>query len=155
MATAHLIHGYIGAGKTTLAKSLEQRFQAVLFSLDDWVGRLFGDDPPTELFQEKAAIVLELMEPLWARCLELGLDVVLDFGFWRRAERNRARRVAHALGAETRLYLVESPEEEALARVARRNLVPGRVLYVSPETFANLKRLFEPLDPDEAFVIPS
>jgi predicted kinase len=57
------------------------------------MARLFGDDPPEESFAEKAEAILELLEPLWTRCLSLGLDVVLDYGFWRRKERDEVRAV--------------------------------------------------------------
>ena len=45
MATAHLIHGFLGAGKTTFARELEQNIPAIRFSHDEWMTRLYGDDP--------------------------------------------------------------------------------------------------------------
>jgi predicted kinase len=35
MATAHLIHGFLGVGKTTLARRLEQMIPAIRFSHDE------------------------------------------------------------------------------------------------------------------------
>jgi predicted kinase len=46
MATAHLIHGYLGAGKTTFARRLEEELPAIRFSHDEWMTNLYGDDPP-------------------------------------------------------------------------------------------------------------
>jgi predicted kinase len=46
MATAHLIDGYIGAGKMTFARSLEQELPANRFSHNEWTANLYGDDPP-------------------------------------------------------------------------------------------------------------
>ena len=80
MATAHLIHGFLGVGKTTLAQELEQTIPAIRFSHDEWMTRLYGDDPPVELFQEFCRRVSEQLEEVWSRCLELGVDVVLDIG---------------------------------------------------------------------------
>jgi predicted kinase len=34
MATAHLIHGFLGAGKTTLARQLERELPAIRFGAD-------------------------------------------------------------------------------------------------------------------------
>ena len=48
MPTAHLIHGYLGAGKTTFARQLERDIPAIRFSHDEWMVRLYGDDPPIE-----------------------------------------------------------------------------------------------------------
>jgi len=40
MPTAHLIHGYLGAGKTTFARQLERNIPAIRFSHDEWMVRL-------------------------------------------------------------------------------------------------------------------
>jgi hypothetical protein len=121
MATAHLLHGYIGAGKTTLAKRLEREKNAICFTPDEWMARLFGEDPPAETFQEKVSAVLELLEPLWIRCLALGIDVVLDYGFWRRGERDLTRQVVEGLGAKAVLYHLTCDDQVARSRVERRN----------------------------------
>jgi hypothetical protein len=152
VATAHLIHGYIGAGKTTLARRLELEVHAVRFTPDEWMSRLFGADPAAETFDDKASAILELMEPLWLRCLGLGLDVVLDFGFWRRSQRDHVRQRASEVGAAVMLYALACDEREALRRVAARNAEQDRGLYVAPATFELLKARFEPLGPDEQAV---
>jgi hypothetical protein len=149
MATAYLIHGYLGAGKTTFARRLEREVGAVRFTPDEWMSRLFGEDPPAAIFQDKAAAILEVMEPLWLRCLALGVDVVLDFGFWTRSERDRARRLAGEAAANTVIYSMECEDQEALRRVCARNAENAHGLYIAPETFALLKARFEALAPDE------
>jgi hypothetical protein len=37
MATAHLLNGYLGVGKTTLARRLEHELPAVRFTHDEWM----------------------------------------------------------------------------------------------------------------------
>lgn len=83
MPTAHLVFGFLGSGKTTLAKRLEVQHSAVRFTPDDWMARLFGEDPPAEPFQGRAAAIVDIMQPIWARCLSLERNVVLDYGFGR------------------------------------------------------------------------
>ncbi len=146
--TAHLVHGYIGAGKTTFARALEARLPAVRFSHDEWMVALYGQDPPAELFPEYARRVLALIDGQWTRCLALGLDVVLDLAFWSRAQRDETRRRAEALGARCRLYHLAAPDEEAWARVERRNAEPG-ALFIARSTFDRLRGRYEPLGPDE------
>lgn len=78
--------------------------------------------------------------------------MVLDYGFWCRAERDQARRLAETYGARTLLDKVDCPEDEARRRVATRNGQADRSLHIAPETFDVLKSRFEPLQVDEAFV---
>ena len=151
MATAHLIHGYLGAGKTTFARRLEVERRAVRFTPDEWMAGLFGEDPPENTFQRNLTNVLRLLEDLWLRCLVLGVDVVLDYGFWRRAERNHVRAIVKNVGAEVALYRLTCPDEEARTRVGKRNLDEGRSLFIAPATFETLKSRFEPLDSDEPY----
>src|ERR1700746_2255549 len=121
MATAHLIHGFLGVGKTTFARQLEERLPAIRFSHDEWMARLYGDDTPVEYFADFYRRVWEQMEDVWPRCLELGLNVVLDFGFWTRRERDAVRARVATIGAQSRLYRVTCAEEEAWRRIERRN----------------------------------
>ncbi len=117
MATAHLIHGFLGAGKTTLARALEQKLPAIRFSHDEWMARLYGIDPPIEHFQEYFRRVSDQIDTVWPRCLQLGLDVVLDLGFWTRRERDAARDKIERIGANACLYHVTCAEHEARRRI--------------------------------------
>jgi hypothetical protein len=152
MATAHLIHGYLGAGKTTLARRLERERSAIRLTPDEWMSRLFGPDPHAETFRAKETAILELMEPLWSKCLSQGVDVVLDFGFWRRIQRDRVRRLAGEVGANAVLYHVTCDDSEARRRIAGRNTRDSEGLYIAPETFDVLRPEFEALEPDEPAV---
>ena len=146
--TAHLVHGFIGAGKTTFAKRLVERLPAVRFTHDEWMVALYGSDPPAAEFPELARRVSGVIEAQWTRLLALGLDVVLDLNFWSRAQRDETRRTVEALGGRHRLYHLALPDEEAWARVARRNEEPG-ALYVARSTFETLRARYEPLAADE------
>jgi predicted kinase len=134
-----------------LAKRLEAEHKAVRFTPDEWMARLFGDDPPAESFPEKAEAILELLEPLWTRCLSLGLDVVLDYGFWRRKERDEVRALVERLGARACLYRLQCPDDEARRRIHARNHA-DHSLFIAPATYDALRSRFEPLGIDEACV---
>ena len=147
---AFLIFGEIGAGKTTFAKQLETSLPALRFSHDEWMRQLYGEDPLLEHFPAYYARVTALMETVWPRCLELGLSVVLDFGFWTRRERDAVRARVARLGFEHVLYALECPEEMRWRRVEARNLQQGRdSLYTARETFLSLHERVEPLEADE------
>jgi predicted kinase len=152
MATAHLIHGYIGAGKTTFALRLERDLCAIRFSHDEWVTALYGNDPPADLFSEYARRVTSVIWTLWPRCLVLGQDVILDLNFWSRVQRDEARRTAVENGGTYRLYRLHCAEETAWARVSDRNTRSNDCLYIARNTFELLKQRYEPLDADEEHI---
>ena len=123
MATLYLICGLPGSGKTTIAKEIEQAQGALLLSEDAWMETLFH----TGYDDEKRDTVKAVQWEIAARVLELGRDVVLDWGFWSRAERDDFRARARALGVRTVLRFADVPFDVLWARVARRNenLTPG------------------------------
>jgi predicted kinase len=152
MATAHLIHGYLGAGKTTFARQLERGLPAVRFSHDEWMTRLYGTDPPLEHFPEFYRRVSEQINAVWPRCLDLGLDVILDLGFWSRRQRNETRSYIASIGAEARLYHLSCSDDDAWERIEKRNANLNGSLFIARNTFDVLKAQFEPLGRDEEYI---
>jgi predicted kinase len=110
--------------------------------------RPYGTDPPAEPFADCFARVSALIDQLWPRCLELGLDVCLDLNFWSRTQRDATRRTIAALGATSRLYYPHCDDATAWARIEQRNAEGGH-LHIARNTFEILKSRFEPLGPDE------
>jgi predicted kinase len=150
MATLHLIHGFVGAGKTTFSKKLEKEANAIRFTLDEWVAVLYGSNPQQMEFQECENRVKTLIWNLAERALELGNDVILDFGFWKRSGRDEARERARRCGASVKLYDVRCPMEVIKARVLKRTAeLPEGALYIDENAIAEFERRFEPLDPGE------
>lgn len=92
------------------------------------------------------------MEPIWGRCLTLGINVVLDSGLWSRSERDRVRALVVTHGGTPMLYRLDCPEQDAWRRVELRNAQLDGGLYIAPATFTALRSRFEPLDADEARV---
>lgn len=146
--TIHAIHGFLGSGKTTLARRLEQRLPALRLNSDEWMVTLYGPDPAEEVFRPGFARVQTLQRALAERALALGLNVVLDDGYWTRASRDEVRAWAAGLGVPLRLYALQVTDEVAWTRIEQRNAEPGS-LYIAPETYALFRERFEPMALDE------
>lgn len=144
-----MVHGYLGAGKTTFARQLERDHNAVRFTHDEWMTALYGADPPADRFREYFDNVSRLMESIWTRVLACGVDVVLDNGMWTRKARDATRDIVGRLGCTSKLYWVRCSDAVALERCRARNADLRGSLYIADATFEALKARFEPLDADE------
>jgi predicted kinase len=119
--TLFVMVGLPASGKTTLAKELEIQHSALRLTKDDWMMPLFGWGE----FEDKRERVEALLWGMGARALQLGVNVVLDYGLWARAERDDYRAKAEALGARVDFRFLDVPEDELTRRVEARNSHPG------------------------------
>lgn len=116
--TLHLLVGLPGAGKTTLARQLEHDLPALRLTPDEWMQPLFGAG---ESDNKRAVLEHDLLWSVVARALQLGLNVVLDFGFWSQAEREMYRARAAALGVGIQVHLLDPPLDMLWQRLQERN----------------------------------
>ena len=121
MATLHLMVGLPCAGKTTYARKLAEEERALLLTPDVWHLKLFGDDVGCEEHDRRHGTVEGIMWDVAERALALNCNVILDFGFWAREERDDFRARAKALGAGFRIHYREVPPEELFRRLELRN----------------------------------
>lgn len=154
MATLHLIHGFVGAGKTTFAKKLESEIAAIRFTHDEWMVKLYGHNPPEAKYAQYYQKVSELIWDLTIKLLYLDCDVILDFGFWTRASRDEARAEARKTNSIVKLYFISCSEKAVLHRVATRNRnLPQESLYIDLQALASFRLRFESLKEDEPFIL--
>jgi predicted kinase len=144
--TLHLVCGLPGSGKSTLAAQLEIEHRALRLTPDVWMSRIVGEG-----YDEARRAAVEAVQwDIAARALELGVNVVLENGFWRKAERLAYRDRAAALGARTVLHPLIVPKDELIRRLARRNANPPRHTFaVSSEDLSAWYEAFEPPEPGE------
>src|SRR4051794_14260932 len=112
-----LICGLPGSGKTTLAEQLAREVRAVRLSPDEWKHALGID-----YYDEEARVRLE--GRLWRlaeELLTLGQSVIMENGFWGRAERDELRLAGQTLGAIVELHYLNAPVDDLWRRLELRN----------------------------------
>jgi predicted kinase len=115
--TLFLTVGLPGTGKTTEAQRIEIEKKALRLTKDEWVKALYGlANPPS------ASDVIEgrLIE-IGLRALELGINVVIDYGLWGRDERSALRAAAADLGVAVEMRYFELTLAEQRQRLDRRH----------------------------------
>ena len=152
MPTAHLICGYIGSGKTTFALQLEADTGATRFTHDEWMVKRYGVNPPADRFRQYYE---DVSTDIWEEALASlarGQDIILDFGFWKRADRDEAR--VRLSAYDVRLYVVACDLETAWLRVQERNNKLGSEhLLIERNTFETLLQQVDPIGQDEEVIL--
>ena len=138
------------AGKTTLALTLEREHSAIRLTLDEWHLRLFGQDAEDPEHNARHSLIESLLWEVASRALALGTNVILDFGFWAREEREDFRSRAKKLGASSEVHFLDVPHDELLRRLARRNTQLSKFSFrISEEMMKPWIALFQKPTPDE------
>lgn len=151
MPTLSIVHGFLGAGKTTFAKQLAQQTGAVRLNADEYCEANFT---PSQLEADWNACFSQSIKALWYQAevlLGQGTDVILDFGFWSAASRTEARHRATALGATFQHYYIHAPQSVLLQRISARG---GPIAQSNLQNFqAHWQQFEEPLLTEDAILI--
>jgi predicted kinase len=114
--TLFLTVGLPGTGKTTAARRIEVEQRALRLTKDEWVKALYGHQNP-----RSAQDVIEgRLIGIGLRALELGTNVVIDYGLWSRDERSALRQAATDIGAMVEMRYFELTVAEQRERLAQR-----------------------------------
>ncbi|GEN79849.1 hypothetical protein N867_04515 [Actinotalea fermentans ATCC 43279 = JCM 9966 = DSM 3133] len=143
--TLVLMVGLPGTGKTTVARQVEAE-GALRLTKDEWVKALYGQANPPE-----ATDVIEgRLIAIALRALELGVDVVVDFGLWSKEERTALREAGAAVGARVVIRYLELDLAEQRRRLDRRQAdEPHTTWHMSDAELAGWAARFTPPTPGE------
>lgn len=153
--TLYFFCGKMAAGKSTLARQIVARTDAILLVQDEWLAHLFPDeivdvDAYRKFSRRLNAALAEHVSALLSR----GVPVVLDFPANTRRQRAWFRELIERTGAPHEMHFVDVPDDlcKEQLRVRSRGLAEGSA-WTSDAEFDAITRFFEPPAPDEGFNI--
>jgi predicted kinase len=147
--TLFVMVGLPAAGKTARAKEIEEAWQALRLTPDEWMIPLFGEPEGG-----KREILEGRFIWLASRALRHGISVVLDFGVWTKEERSALRFLAASVGASCELVYLEIDEMEQRHRHDKRfSAEPETTFPMSDDDLRGFREQFEA--PDEAELLSS
>ena len=149
MATLHLMVGLPCSGKTNLARKLEAECSALRLTPDEWQLRLFGQDAYEPDHDGRHETIEAIIWDVASRALTLGINVILDFGFWTSEEREDFRARAAKLGAGSEIHFLDVSPDELLSRLALRNQGTSDAFIIPEDMMKSWFPLFDSPTSDE------
>jgi predicted kinase len=136
--------GLPGAGKTTRARELAEACRALRLTPDEWMIPLFGET----MANGKRDVLEGRLIVVALRTLQLGTNVVLDFGLWGRDERSALRWLATEAGASCQVIYLPVDKHVQRARIAHRQAIAPHTTV--PITEADIDRWREQFQAPDA-----
>ena len=121
MSKVYLICGKICSGKTTYAKKLCKENNAILLSVDEIMLSLFDQCCGEKLHQEYEKRIKEYLFEKSLEVLEAKNDVVLDWGFWTKEERDATKEFFKSRNIDCELHYVEVSDDVWEQQINKRN----------------------------------
>ncbi len=156
MSKVILTCGKICCGKTTYAQKLCKENNAILLSVDEITLALFGRDAG----ENHDTYVERTEKYLFEKSIEIiksGINVVLDWGFWTKTERDFAKEFYRSHGMDCEFHYIDISDETWKARLKERNsaiVAEETTAYYVDENFAKkCASIFEVPNADEIDVI--
>lgn len=146
MAKVYILCGKICSGKSTYSQKLRKSQKAVILSVDDITLTLLGQNGGDTL-----DVYVEKLEQYFfqksVEIVETGINVILDWGFWTKAERDFAKEFYNSHGIEYEFHYISINDEEWYRRLDKRNNdvleKKSEAYYVDEGLAEKFKSIFE------------
>lgn len=147
--------GKMAAGKSTLARTLAEREDAVLLVQDEWLERLFpGQIVEVADYLTYSRRLNAALAPHVRALLARGFSVVLDFPANTRSQRGWFRELLGGTGALHELHFVDVSDEVCKCQLKQRSAhLPPGTRWTSEAEFDAITALFQPPGDDEGFTV--
>ena len=156
MPKVYLICGKICSGKSTYAEQLRVQNHAVLLSTDEITLALFGQ----HCGDKHDDYVERTQNYLFNKSLELievGINVILDWGFWMKEERDYAREFYNSRNIECEFHYIDISNATWQTRLKKRNsevlTKETNAYYIDDNLAKKFAAIFEVPSKDEIDVI--
>jgi predicted kinase len=124
-----LMVGLPGAGKTTRAQEMAAARRALRLTPDEWMIPLFDGSQP----DGKRDLLEGKLIALALQALQLGTNVVLDFGLWSRDERSALRWLATSAGASCHVIYLPIDADVQRTRITHRQATAPHTTFPMDE----------------------
>jgi len=147
--------GKMAAGKSTLARELAEREDAILLVQDDFLENLWpGEITDISKFIDRSARLKNALARHICALLSKGVSVVLDFPGNTKAQRAWFRELFERANVEHELHFVDASDDRCKRQLKdrSRNLPPGTAWTTDAE-FEAVTVYFQPPSEEEDFIV--
>lgn len=120
MAKVILICGKICSGKSTYAEQIRIKNNAVVLSVDEIMLALF-EQQVGDKHDEYTKRIQKFLFDKSVEIVEIGTNVILDWGFWAKADREAAKEFYRARNIECEMHYIDISDEVWKQRLDNRN----------------------------------
>ncbi|CAA0354573.1 Cell division protein ZipA [Alteromonas alvinellae] len=145
--------GKMGSGKSTKAREIAQKNNAVLLSEDEWLASVYPNKISSlNDYIEYSNLLKPQIKKLVQSMLSAGTNVVMDFPANTLSQRDWFRSIFSEIEAPHNLIYIDLPNADCLKQIEkRRKEQPERSATDTPDMFEQVTKYFMAPIPDEGF----
>lgn len=120
MAKAILICGKICSGKSFYTETLRKKYNAAVLSCDEITLSVF-DGNLGDRHDEICNRIHDYLFGKSVELLEIGVNIILEWGFWRKSDRDFARQFYESRGYECEFHYIDISDGDWQRNIDKRN----------------------------------